>query len=205
LLQVLKSGSWNADIIAQVVRDLPALAEAATEGRSQESIAMKKQYVLVSVASVTLAGSLCVNDALAQHKAPNTQPPQAAEAAAPAGDLALGSVRLPKGVSADGKPLAAGSYTVRLTAQEAGPAAVGVSEKLERWVEFVQGGTVKGREVVSIVPQAEVKMVVKDPPPPAGGSKVQTLKGNDYVRVWFNKAGNHYLIYLPSAGAASGL
>ena len=59
----------------------------------------------------------------------------------------------------------------------------------------------KGREVVSIVPQAEVKMVVKDPPPAAGGSKVQTLKGSDYVRVWFNKAGNHYLVYLPGAAA----
>ena len=47
-------------------------------------------------------------------------------------------------------------------------------------------------------------MVVKDPPPPAGGSKVQTLKGNDYVRVWFNKGGNHYLIYLPASGAAAG-
>jgi hypothetical protein len=114
-------------------------------------------------------------------------------------------VRLPKGVSADGKPLPAGTYQVRLTAQEAGPAAIGITEPLERWVEFIQGGTVKAREVVSIVPQAEVKMVVKDPPPPANGSKVQTLKGNDYVRVWFNKGGNHYLIYLPASGGAAGL
>ena len=65
----------------------------------------------------------------------------------------------------------AGTYTVRLTTQEAGPAAVGVTESLERWVEFVQGGSVKGREVVSIVPQAEVKNVVKDPPPAAGGKR----------------------------------
>ncbi len=56
---------------------------------------------------------------------------------------------------------------------------------------------------MSIVPQSEVKMVVKDPPPASGGSKVQTLKGNDYVRVWFNKAGNHYLVYLPVAGGAT--
>jgi hypothetical protein len=160
---------------------------------------MKKQCVLVGI--MLAAGSLYANDALAQHKAPNQQPPQATEATAPAGDLALGSVRLPKGVSADGKPLPPGTYQVRLTAQEAGPAAVGITEPLERWVEFIQGGSVKAREVVSIVPQAEVKMVVKDPPPPANGSKVQTLKGNDYVRVWFNKGGNHYLIYLPASGA----
>jgi hypothetical protein len=158
---------------------------------------MKKQCVLMGI---MLAGSLVASDAMAQHKVPNQQPPQAAEPTAPAGDLALGSVRLPKGVSADGKPIPAGTYQVRLTTQEAGPAAVGISEPLARWVEFVQGGTVKAREVVSIVPQAEVKLVVKDTPPPANGSKVQTLKGNDYVRVWFNKGGNHYLIYLP-AGA----
>ena len=55
----------------------------------------------------------------------------------------------------------------------------------------------KGREVVSIVPQAEAKLVQKDTPPPAGGSKVQMLKGNEYLRVWINKGGNYYLIHLP--------
>ena len=67
----------------------------------------------------------------------------------------------------------------------------------------MQKGAVKGREVVSIVPQAEVKNVVKDAPPPAGGSKVQLLKGNDYLRVWINKGGNHYLIHLPTGAAAT--
>jgi hypothetical protein len=159
---------------------------------------MKKQLVLVGI---VLAGSLYAADAAAQHKAPNQQPPQAGEATAPAGDATLGTVRLPKGVSADGKPLPAGTYQVRLTTQQTSQ-AVGITEPLERWVEFVQGGAVKGREVVSIVPQTEMKMVVKDAPPPSGGSRVQTLKGNDYVRVWFNKAGTHYLIHLPVAAAA---
>ena len=92
----------------------------------------------------------------------------------------------------------AGTYQVRLTAQEAKPDAVGASENIERWVEFLQKGTVKGREVVSIVPEAEVKNVAKDAPPKAGMSKVQTLKGNDYVRVWINKGGNHFLIHFPT-------
>ena len=160
---------------------------------------MKKQCILIGV----LAASLYAGDALAQHQTPKEQPPQATEPAAPTGDLALGTVRLPKGVTADGKPLPAGTYQVRLTSQEAGPPAVGISESLERWVEFVQGGSVKGREVVSIVPQAEVKNVVKDAPPASGASKVQTLRGNDYVRVWINRAGNHYLIHLPVSGAAA--
>ena len=88
---------------------------------------------------------------------------------------------------------------MRLTAQEAKPDARGTSENIERWVEFVQGGTVKGREVVSIVPQAEVKMVVRMRRRRPAASKVQTLKGSDYVRVWINKGGNHYLIHLPGA------
>jgi hypothetical protein len=160
---------------------------------------MTKQWVLVGI----LAGSLVAGPAFAQHKAPNQQPATDAAPAAPTGDLALGTVRLTRSATADGKPLPAGTYQVRLTAQEAKPDARGASENIERWVEFVQRGSVKGREVVSIVPQAEVKNVVKDTPPRAGTSKVQVLRGNDYVRVWINRGGNHYLIHLPTGAAAT--
>ena len=159
---------------------------------------MKKQWVLVCV----LAGALMGSNAAAQHKAPNQQPSTTEAPAAPTGEVALGSVRLPKGVTADGKPLPAGTYTMKLTAQQAAPEAVGSSEPLERWVELSQGKEVKGREVVSIVPQNEIKMVVKDTPPASGGSKVQVLRGNDYLRVWINRGGNHYLIHFPIATAA---
>lgn len=159
---------------------------------------MRKQWVLVGI----LAGSLVAGPAFAQHKAPNQQPTTDAAPAAPMGDMVLGSVRLTKSVTADGKPLPAGTYQVRLTAQEAKPDARGASENIERWAEFVQKGTVKGREVVSIVPQAEVKNVVKDAPPRVNTSKVQLLKGNDYVRVWINKGGYHYLIHLPTGASA---
>ena len=159
---------------------------------------MKKQWVAVGV----LAGALFATDALAQHKAPNQQPTTAETPAAPTGEIALGSARITKGVTADGKPLAAGTYTVRVTAQESKPDAVGTTEQLERWVEFLQKGEVKGREVVSIVPASEAKLVVKDAPPRAGGpAKVQTLRGNEYVRVWFNKGGNHYLINLATGAS----
>ena len=96
---------------------------------------MKKQWVLVCV----LAGALMGSNAAAQHKAPNQQPSTTEAAAAPTGDVALGSVRLPRGVTADGKPLPAGTYHVRLTAQQAAPEAVGTTEALERWVELVAG------------------------------------------------------------------
>jgi hypothetical protein len=161
---------------------------------------MRKQWVLVGI----LAGALTASDALAQHKAPNAQPTTAATPTVPTGEVALGSFRLPKGVNADGKALAAGTYTVKVTPQEAKPDAVGTTEPLERWVELSKGKAVVGREVVVIVPESEIKMVVKDPPPRAGAApKVQTLKGNDYLRVWFNRAGHHYLIYFPTGAAAT--
>ena len=133
------------------------------------------------------------------HTTPNAQPGTAPAPEAPAGDIALGRVILAKSVKADGKPLSAGAYQVRLTAQNASPVAKGESEGLERWVEFLQGGKVKGREVVSIVPQSEIRQVQKDAPPRANGSKVELLKGGDFVRVWINKGGNHYLLHLPTA------
>ena len=98
-----------------------------------------------------------------------------------------------------GKPLAAGTYQVRLTGQTATPDAKGQTAPLERWVEFVQGGQVKGREVVTIVPRESIDKVQKDAPPRANGSKVELLKGGDYYRVWINRGGNHYLIHLPAA------
>ena len=110
----------------------------------------------------------------------------------------LGSVALKKGVMADGKPLAAGSYVVRLTTDEAKP-ATGQSAGAERWVEFVQKGQVKGREVVSIVPDSDIAQIAEGPKPAKGGYRVDTLKGNDYVRVWINKQGTNYLIHFPVA------
>jgi hypothetical protein len=131
----------------------------------------------------------------AGHAAPKTQPATEPAPSAPEGQVALGSVRIPKGIKADGKPLAAGTYQVRLTPQTASPDAKGATASLERWAEFVQGGKVVGREVVTIIPQAEISKVQKDAPPPRGGAKIETLKGGDYLRVWINRGGNQYLMH----------
>jgi hypothetical protein len=84
---------------------------------------------------------------------------------------------------ADGKPLPAGSYQVRLTGQSAQPTVAGQREDLNRWVEFVRGGEVRGREVVTIIPAAEMKDLHSGPGGPRPGpnaSRVEMLKGNDY-------------------------
>jgi hypothetical protein len=118
----------------------------------------------------------------------------------PAGEATLGSVRLPRSVMADGKPLKAGTYQVRLTTEAATPAVPG--QQMERWVEFVQGGKVAGREVVSIVPAGEMKDLQPGPEGASqarAGARVEMLKGDEYLRVWINRAGVNYLIHMPPA------
>jgi hypothetical protein len=126
----------------------------------------------------------------------------ASQASVPTGELALGSVTLGRDVMADGKPLKAGTYRLRLTPENATPPAKGQTPEFERWVEFLRGGKVVGREVVSIVPRSEIKDVAEDAAPASGAAKVQMLKGNEYVRIWVNRGGNHYLIHLPTTGGA---
>ena len=66
-------------------------------------------------------------------------------------------------------------------------------------VEFVRGGKVIGREVASVVSQADIAQVADGPRPASGGARVELLKGNDYVRVWINRGGMNYIIHLPPA------
>ncbi len=129
---------------------------------------------------------------------PKTQPATAPAPTAPSGEIALGSVRLSKGVMADGKKLPAGTYEVRVTAQAASPNAAGQAAGLERWMEFVQGGQVKGREVVTIIPQSETSLVQKDTPPARNASKFEMLQGGDYMRLWINRGGNYYIVHFPA-------
>lgn len=107
----------------------------------------------------------------------------------------LGTVRLGRAVMADGKALPAGSYSLRVSADPV-TAVVGQASDNAKWVEFVQGGQVRGRELASVIPQAEVRQVVKGTAPASGTAKVELLKGGEYLRVWANRGGTHYLIHL---------
>jgi hypothetical protein len=120
-------------------------------------------------------------------------------AVAQTGNASLGSVTLSKGVMADGKRLPAGTYQVRLTNDGPQQQAVGESPNSERYVEFVKAGKVAGRELATIVANADIKTVAKTSPPKPGGAKVEMLKGDDYVRVWINRGGTHYIINMPPA------
>jgi hypothetical protein len=148
---------------------------------------MKHMWLIGIVAGMLVAGSVA----------------NAGQAGVPTAETNLGTVTIPKAVTADGKPLPGGRYTVRLTAQSAQPTVPGQLPDLNRWVEFVQGGQVKGREVVSIIPPDEVKQTVPGPDldpgrAPRATTKVEALKGGDYLRVWIARQGVQYLIHLPT-------
>lgn len=120
-------------------------------------------------------------------------PPQASE---------LGTVELPRAVLADGQRLAAGTYGVRLTGELATD-VVGQEPSSERWVEFVRNGKTMGRELASFVESSDVEAVTPRGSVPAqGSSRVQALRGAEYLRIWFNDGGDQVLIYLPWADGA---
>jgi hypothetical protein len=110
----------------------------------------------------------------------------------------IGTVRLTQAVLVDGKPVAAATYQVRLTSDQP-TVAVGESLGAERWVEFVKDGKVAGREVATVIPASDIGTIAKGPQPKANASRVDLLKGGDYVRVWINRAGTNYLINMPLA------
>ena len=104
---------------------------------------MKRSVVVAAV-----VGALSIGPAFAQ-TTPASRPAKAAadsrteqpETAptptVPTGEIPLGVVHLANGVTANGSALPAGTCQVRLTAQEAVPAARGQTAALERWIEFL--------------------------------------------------------------------
>lgn len=122
----------------------------------------------------------------------------AASASAQSGSQTLGSVRVTRSVLANGEALAAGTYTLRLSA-DTPSAVVGQTPAQSRWVEFVQNGQVKGREVATVLTSAEIKTVVRQPGPEPGASATALLTGGDYLRIWVNRGGTNYLVHLAVA------
>jgi hypothetical protein len=111
---------------------------------------------------------------------------------------AIGTVTLSKKLMADGKPLAAGTYQVRVTNDEVKP-GTGQNPDAEKWVEFVKGGKVAGREVATVVSAQDIGSIAKGRKPKTNSATVEMLKGGDYYRVWINKGGTNYIINLPPA------
>jgi hypothetical protein len=137
---------------------------------------MKRLVLVAALASVMAAGSAYAQGA----------------------NNSLGSVTLGKKVMADGKPLPAGTYQVRLTTDAPKP-GVGQAPDAEKYVEFMKGGKVVGREVATVVSAEDISKIAKGKKPARNSASVELLKGGDYYRVWINHGGTNYIINMPPA------
>jgi hypothetical protein len=157
------------------------------------------RYVNIGLAcgmSAFLGGAVLMAQAKPAMEKPQTGKPGMQQSSAQAGSAVnLGAVRIPRDVKGDGQALPAGTYQVRVTETLATPQAAGQTPQYERWAEFTRNGKVVAREVVTVVPAGDIKQVAEQTPPPAGGYRAEVLKGNDYLRLWINRGGNHYLIH----------
>ncbi len=88
---------------------------------------------------------------------------------------------------------------MRLSSDEPKP-AVGQNPEAEKYVEFMKGGKVAGREVATVIGAEDIGKIAKGKKPHANSSSVETLKGGDFVRV-VDQQGRHQL---PDQHAAAG-
>jgi hypothetical protein len=129
---------------------------------------------------LTLAGTLAAGSAFAHHE-----------------PAALGTVRITQPVMAGGTVLQPGTYDVRDTGEHVMPLP-GQSEDAQTRIEFIQNGTVVGRDVAEVMTPEGGSAAVGT----SGGSariKVEALKGGDFVRLSTVRNGERLLIHLPVA------
>jgi hypothetical protein len=106
------------------------------------------------------------------------------------------TVRITQPVLADGKPLPAGTYDIRLA--RPGPSSAGTSEA-QRAVEFVSGGQVVATDIAEVLPNDEATPVGTSSEAPRAAARVEMLKGGEFLRVSVRRPDGRYLIHLPVA------
>jgi hypothetical protein len=107
----------------------------------------------------------------------------------------LATVDIPRGVRANGAPLLAGSYDLRLTDEHPKPLP-GQTQEAQVWVEFVRSGQAAGREVAQVVRDDDRPAVGASATPAAEGTSVALLRGEEFLRVTVKQIGVRYLVYL---------
>ena len=116
------------------------------------------------------------------------------------GDELLGTVTIGQPVLAGGKPLAPGTYTLRLS-NEPVSARPGQSPDAQRRVDLVKNGMVVAREVAEVLRDEDAEPGRAQVTRP--GVRVELLKGGEFVRVSVRRGSERYLIYLPTASAST--
>lgn len=101
-------------------------------------------------------------------------------------------------VLANGKPLPAGVYELRLT-NERPTALAGQSADAERWVEFVANGAVVGRDVAIVLRDDDLPAEGASSVPAREGTRIDMLKGGEFLRISVKRGRERYLVYLAVA------
>ncbi len=110
----------------------------------------------------------------------------------------LATVRITHAVMAGGTPLPAGTYEIRLAGVGL-PPLVGQSRSAQRWVEFLANDIVVGRDVAEVLHDDDVTPVGASSMPVRSGTRVEMLKGGEFLRVSVKRGGERYLVHLPVA------
>lgn len=142
--------------------------------------------MLRRLALVVLASTLMAPAAFAQGSGMRAEP-----------DF-LGTVSLPANVLANGAPLAAGEYRLRLTTDR--PTMAGQPVDSQRWVELVRGEQVVAREIAEVLSDEDLPPVGASAQPVGEGVRVQMLQGGEFLRISVKRGQTRYLIHLPVAG-----
>jgi hypothetical protein len=108
----------------------------------------------------------------------------------------LATVRIAQPVLADGRPLAPGTYQIRLTDKRPTPRP-GQSADAQQWVELVADGSVVAREVAEVMRDDDRPDIGASAERAAEGVRLQILKGGDFLRISVKRQGIRYLIHLP--------
>jgi len=111
---------------------------------------------------------------------------------------ALTAVHITQSVLANGKPLPAGLYELRLTNERPTPLP-GQSPEAGRWVEFVANGNVVAREIAEVLRDDDLPSVGASSMPVRDGTRVELLKGGEFLRISVKRGRERYLVYLPVA------
>jgi hypothetical protein len=108
----------------------------------------------------------------------------------------LATVRIPAAVMVNGTPLPAGTYVIRLTQERPTPPA-GQSPDAQRWVEFAADGKVVAREIAEVLRDDDLPQVGASARPAVSGTRVDMLKGGEFLRISVKRDRERYLVYLP--------
>jgi len=109
----------------------------------------------------------------------------------------LTTVRINAPVLAGGAPLPAGTYEIRLTGQRPSPPA-GQPQDAEESVEFVADGKVVARETAEIIDDDDLPAEGASSQTVQQGTRVEMLKGGEFLRISIKRDRQRYLIYLPT-------